>query len=233
MVKFKYFLLLIFILFITTSIFAEDANRIYDAAFQKAQEIKKQGVSFDITTTKKKKKEIFNGKIYIKNDKIRIEDEKKLVIIIGNFVYTMSANIEKNEAIMKYFFNEKLMKKYAFHFSKEPPKELIFIEKGYMNNYSCNIVKARGEKGEKEYYFTNNYGIPTYVKEGNFENNMTNFVIGKIDDNLFEIPNLPIIDCTLDSLAYVDQETGKPVKTNSKEEKKKNIIKGIKILTGI
>lgn len=182
------FLSLMFFCFTATSLFADGSNDTFMKCFQKAENLKKQGISYDVSsTTGKKKKKSVSATIYMKGDKIRVESPEGATIIDvkSNEMYVYS---EKDKTAIKMALNMDQVQQTTLEVSQEKADELTYVKEDTKNGYACKVFKAKDGKKEVEYYMTNDYGFPTYVKEPKAESNITNFKVGSIKDSLFELP---------------------------------------------
>jgi len=180
---------LMFCCFAVTSLFAAD----FKTSLEKIETIKKQGISYNVSsTTGGKKKQTVNATIYMKGDKIKIDAAEGITILDGKNAYIY---MEKEKTAMKMNIDSDNVKKTAFDLVKDKGDELKFVEKGTKNGYSCQIFKSKDPNKNIVYYLTDEYGLPTYVKEENAETNITNFKIGNISDSIFVLPKgVNIID---------------------------------------
>ena len=180
---------LMFFSFIISSIFAAD----FKTSLEKIEVLKNKGISYNVTSiTGGKKKQTINATIYMKGDKIKIDAAEGITIMDGKNAYIY---MEKEKTAMKINIDSDNAKKTAFDLVKDKGDELKFVEKGTKNGYSCQVFKAKDPNRDIIYYLTDDYGLPTYVKEENVETNITNFKIGNISDSLFVLPEgVNIID---------------------------------------
>ena len=103
--------------------------------------------------------------------------------------------MEKEKTAMKMNIDSDNVQKTAFDLVKDKGNDLKFIEKGTKNGYSCQVFKSKNEGQNSVYYLTDDYGFPTYVKEGKSETNITDFKVGNISDSVFVLPkDVNIID---------------------------------------
>lgn len=182
------FLSLMFFCFAITSLFADSSNDVFMKCFQKAETLKKQGISYDVSsTTGKKKKKSVSATIYMKGDKIRLDaPEGATIIDVKNnemFVYS-----EKDKTAIKMALNMDQVQQTTLEVSQEKADDLTYVKEDTKNGYACKVFKAKDGKKEVEYYMTNDYGFPTYVKEEKAESNITNFKVGSVKDNIFVLP---------------------------------------------
>ena len=221
---------LMFCCFAVTSLFADSANDSFMKCFQKAENLKKQGISYDmVSTSGKKKKKSVSASVYMKGDKMRIDaPEGATIVDIENnemFVYS-----EKDKTAIKMSLNMEQVKQATMDVSQEKSDELTYIGEAVKNGYNCKVFKAKDGKKDVEYYMTNDYGFPTYVKESKAESNITNFKVGSVKDSLFVLPeDVNVMDVGNMSAfaADVNKDANKKVskeKSNA-NEKAKNFLK--------
>ena len=176
------FLALMFCCFALTSLFAAD----FKTSLDKIEALKNKGISYNVSsTTGGKTKQKINATIYMKGDKIKIDAAEGITILDGKNVYVY---MEKEKTAMKMNVDSDNVKKTAFDLIKDKGDELKFVEKGTKNGYSCQIFESKDPNKNIRYYLTDEYGLPTYVREGNSETNITNFKIGNISDSIFVLP---------------------------------------------
>lgn len=221
---------LMFCCFAVTSLFADSANDSFMKCFQKAENLKEQGISYDmVSTSGKKKKKSVSASVYMKGDKMRIDaPEGATIVDIENnemFVYS-----EKDKTAIKMALNMEQVKQATMDVSQEKSDELTYIGEAVKNGYNCKVFKAKDGKKDVEYYMTNDYGFPTYVKESKAESNITNFKVGSVKDSLFVLPeDVNVMDVGNMSAfaADVNKDANKKVsKEKSKaNEKAKNFLK--------
>ena len=180
---------LMFCSFIISSIFAAD----FKISLEKIETLKNKGISYNVTSvTGGKKKQTINATIYMKGDKIKIDAAEGITIMDGKNAYIY---MEKEKTAMKMNIDSDNAKKTAFDLVKDKGDELKFVEKATKNGYSCQVFKAKDPNRDIVYYLTDEYGLPTYVKEENAETNITNFKIGNVSDSVFVLPKgVNIID---------------------------------------
>ena len=189
------FLAVVFFCFATTSLFADTSNNAFINCFKKAENLKQKGISYNLSsTTGNKKKKSVSATIYMKGDKIRINAPEGSTIInmTNNEMYVYS---EKDKTAMKMALNMEQAKQAALDISQDKADELTYVGEDTKNGYACKVFKAKDGNKNVEYYMTNDYGFPTYIKEEKSESNITNFKVGSLKDSLFEIPgDVNIID---------------------------------------
>lgn len=223
------FLLFVFFCFAATS-FADNANEAFMKCFQKAQSLKQQGISYDMSSTSgKKKKKSVSATIYMKGEKIKVDaaEGETIIDIENNEMFVVS---QKDKTAIKMALNMEQVKQATADVSQEKADDLTYIGEAVKNGYKCKVFKAKDGKKDVEYYMTNDYGFPTYVKEAKSESNITNFKVGSIKENLFELPDdVNVMDMGNMSAfaAEVNKDANKKVlKEKSKAgEKAKNFLK--------
>lgn len=175
--------------FAVTSVVAAD----FKTSLDKIETLKNKGISYNISsTTGGKKKQTVNATIYMKGDKIKIDAAEGITILDGKNAYIY---MEKEKTAMKMSIDSDNVKQTAFDLVKDKGDELKFVEKGTKNGYSCQIFKSKDPSKDIVYYLTDDYGLPTYVKEEKAETNITNFKIGNVSDSIFVLPEgVNIID---------------------------------------
>ncbi len=183
------FFVLTFCCFAATSLFAAD----FKTSLDKIETLKNKGISYNVSSvTGGKTKQKVNATIYMKGDKIKIDAAEGITILDGKNAYIY---MEQEKTAMKMNIDSDNVKKTAFDLVKDKGDELKFVEKGTKNGYSCQIFKSKDPNKNIVYYLTDDYGLPTYVKEENAETNITNFQIGNISDSVFVLPKgVNIID---------------------------------------
>lgn len=176
----------LFVFFAAISAFAAD----FKNYLEKIETLKKQGISYNVSS--KTGKKTVNATIYMKGDKIKIDTAEGISIIDGNNMYIY---MEKEKTAMKMNIDNDSVKQTTFDIIQDKADELKFVEKSLKNGYSCQVFKSKDEGKNVVYYLTDNYGLPTYVKEENAETNITNFQVGKVSDSIFVLPKeVNIID---------------------------------------
>jgi outer membrane lipoprotein-sorting protein len=182
-------LALMFCCFAITSLFAAE----FKTSLDKIEILKNKGISYNVSSTPGgNKKQTINATIYMKGDKIKIDAAEGITVMDGKNVYIY---MEKEKTAMKMNIDIDDVKKTAFDLLKDKGDELKFVEKGTKNGYSCQVFKSKDPNRDIIYYLTDDYGLPTYVKEENSETNITNFKIGNISDSIFVLPkDVNIID---------------------------------------
>lgn len=184
--KKNFILTLMFVCFGVMSVFAAD----FKNYLEKIETLKKQGISYNVSS--KTGKKTVNATIYMKGDKIKIDTAEGISIIDGNNMYIY---MEKEKTAMKMNIDNDSVKQTTFDIIQDKADELKFVEKSLKNGYSCQVFKSKDEGKNVVYYLTDNYGLPTYVKEENAETNITNFQVGKVSDSIFVLPKeVNIID---------------------------------------
>ena len=118
---------LMFCCFAVTSLFADSANDSFMKCFQKAENLKKQGISYDmVSISGKKKKKSVSASVYMKGDKMRIDaPEGATIVDIENnemFVYS-----EKDKTAIKMALNMEQVKQATMDVSQENSDELTYI----------------------------------------------------------------------------------------------------------
>lgn len=172
--------------FVTTSLFAADSKEMFKKAFDKMETLKKQGISYTVhIVTGDKNKKSVTAEVYMKGDKIRMEAKEGISIINENGMYIYS---EQEKAAMKMNVDKDTIKQTTFDAIEDKADELNFAGKISKNGYSCQVFKSKDKDSEVVYYLTEDYGLPTYVKEETSETNITNFKTGDISDSLFVLP---------------------------------------------
>lgn len=179
--------------FAATSLFAADSKELFKNAFDKMETLKKQGISYTIhAVAGNKNKKSIKAKVYMKGDKIRIEAKEGISIIDENCMYVYS---EQDKAALRMNIDKDTVKQTTFDAVQDKADELNFVEKASKNGYSCQVFKSKDNDSDVVYYLTEEYGIPTYVKEEASETNITNFKVGNVSDDLFVLPkDLNVID---------------------------------------
>ncbi len=173
--------------FAVSSLFAADSKELFKKAFDKMESLKNQGISYNIhVVTGTKKKKSFKAKVYMKGEKIRIEASQGSTIMDGSNIYVYS---EKDNIAMKMNVENTDIKQATFDAIQDKADELNFIEKTSKNGYACDVFKSKDDGSDVVYYLTEEYGLPTYVKEETSETNITNFKTGNVPDSLFVLPN--------------------------------------------
>ncbi len=186
--KFKNFFAVLFFCCAVTTIFADSTNELFMNCFKKAQSLKQQGISYDLySASGKKKKNAVAATVYMKGDKMRMEtpDGVSIIDITKNVMYICS---DRDKTAIKMALNMDQVKQASAEVSQEKADELIYLKDDSKNGYACKVFKAKDGKKDVEYYMTNDYGFPTYIKEAKSESNITNFKVGSIKNNLFEVP---------------------------------------------
>ena len=179
-------LTLMFVCSVAMSVFAAD----FKGYLEKIETLKKQGISYNVSSINGKEK--VNATIYMKGDKIKIDAAEGITVMDGKNVYIY---MEKEKTAMKMNIDSDNVQKTAFDLVKDKGNDLKFIEKGTKNGYSCQVFKSKIEGQNSVYYLTDDYGFPTYVKEGKSETNITDFKVGNISDSVFVLPkDVNIID---------------------------------------
>ena len=179
-------LILMFVCSVTTSVFAAD----FKNYLEKIETLKKQGISYNVSSVNGKEK--VNATIYMKGDKIKIDAAEGITILDGKNVYVY---MEQEKTAMKMNIDKETVKQNTFDIIQDKADELKFIEKGTKNGYACQVFKSKVEGQNTVYYLTDDYGFPTYIKEGKNETNITNFKVGKVSDNIFVLPkDVNVID---------------------------------------
>ena len=169
-----------------SSVFAADAKVMFKNAFEKMENLKKQGISYSVhIVTGDNNKKSVTAKVYMKGDKIRIEAKEGISIIDENIMYVYS---EQENTAMKMNVDKETIKQTTFDAMQDKADELKFVEKASKNGYSCQVFKSKDNDSEVVYYLTEEYGLPTYVKEETSETNITKFKTGNLDDSLFVLP---------------------------------------------
>jgi len=174
-------------------LFADSSSDIFMKYFQKAEDLKQQGISYNLSATTNDNKSIY-ATIYMKGDKIRMDaaEGATIIDIAKSEMYIFS---EKDKTAIKMMLNMEQVKQATLDISQEKAKELVYLKEDTRNGYACKVFKAKdGNKGV-EYYMTNEYGFPTYVKEENIESTITDFKTNPIKDSLFVLPeDISVID---------------------------------------
>lgn len=180
---------LMFCCFAVTSLVASD----FKSSLEKIEVLKDKGISYNVSsTTFGKKQQTVNATIYMKGDKIKIDAAEGITILDGKNAYIY---MEKEKTAMKMNIDSDNVKQTTFDLVKDKGDELKFVEKSKKNGYFCQVFKSKDPSKDIVYYLTDDYGLPTYVKEENAETNITNFQIGKVSDNIFVLPeDVNIID---------------------------------------
>lgn len=216
------------------SVFAQDAMTFFKSAFDKSETLKQKGISYKIvTTTGKKKKKAFTATIYMKGDKIRMDSDQGNVLIDGETMYAYNT---AEKTAMKMKLDKEKMKQNIADLANTKAEDLTYVGKGSMNGYDCQVFKEQDGKKVIEYYFTDAYGFPTYIKEGtNSESNITEFTTGSVKDSLFNLPSdVKIVDMSqLGSLSGNSEDSLKSkisqsVKSKTKETANDTVIGGTK-----
>ncbi len=172
--------------FAVSALFAADSKEMFKKAFDKMETLKQQGISYKVhVVAGDKNKKSITAKVYMKGDKIRLEAKEGISIIDEN---TMYVYLEKEKAAMKMNVDKDTIKQTTFDAVEDKSDELEFVEKASKNGYSCQVFKSKDKDSDVVYYLTEEYGLPTYVKEEASETNITNFKTGNINDNLFVLP---------------------------------------------
>ncbi|MBR3654965.1 MAG: hypothetical protein IKN62_06010 [Elusimicrobia bacterium] len=172
--------------FAVSSLFAADSKEMFKNAFDKMESLKNQGISYNIhVVTGTKNKKTLKAKVYMKGEKIRIDAPQGSTIMDGNNVYIFS---EKDNVAMKMNMENTDIKQATFDAIQDKADELNFVEKTTKNGYACQVFKSKDDGSDVEYYLTDDYGLPTYVKEETSETNITNFKTGNVKDSLFVLP---------------------------------------------
>lgn len=179
---------LMFCCFAVTSLVAAD----FKTSLEKIETLKNKGISYNVSsTTGQKKKQTVNATVYMKGDKIKIDAAEGVSIIDGNCMYIY---MEKENTAMKMNVDSNTVKQTTFDLVQDKANELEFVGKDTKNGYSCQVFKSKDGK-DVVYYLTDDYGLPTYVKEEKAETNITNFKVGNIPDSVFVLPKgVNIID---------------------------------------
>ena len=174
---------LMFCCFAITSLIASD----FKTSIEKIETLKNKGISYKVSsiTGAGKTKQTVNATVYMKGDKIKIAAPEGITMMDGKNAYIY---MEKEKTAMKMNIDSDDIKKTAFDLVKDKGDELQFVENGSKNGYSCQIFKSKDPKKNIVYYLTDEYGLPTYVKEENAETNITNFQIGNVSDSVFVLP---------------------------------------------
>ncbi|MBO7611461.1 MAG: hypothetical protein J6T23_04535 [Elusimicrobia bacterium] len=176
----------LFCCFAVSSVFPADAKEMFKNAFDKVETLKKQGISYTLhAVAGNSNKKSVTAKVYMKGDRIRIEAKEGISIIDENSMYIYS---EQEKTAMKMNVDKETIKQTTFDAIQDKADELKLVEKASKNGYSCQVFKSKDNDSDVVYYLTDDYGLPTYVKEEASETNITNFKTGKIDDNLFVLP---------------------------------------------
>lgn len=216
------------------SVFAQDAMTIFKSAFDKCETLKQKGISYKIvTTTGKKKKKAFSATIYMKGDKIRMDSDQGNVLIDGETMYAYSP---KDKTAMKMKLDKEKMQQNVADLANTTADNLIYVGKGSMNGYDCQVLKEQDGKKVAEYYLTDAYGFPTYVKDGTkSESNITEFKIGSIKDSIFTLPSdVNVVDMAqLSSLGgnstdSLKSKISQSVKNKTKETADDTVVGGAK-----
>lgn len=172
--------------FAASSLFAADSKAMFKKAFNKMETLKQQGISYKVhIVTGDKNKKSVTAKVYMKGDKIRLEAKEGISIINEDGMYIYS---EQEKAAMKMNVDKDTIKQTTFDAIEDKADELKFVEKTSKNGYSCQVFKSKDKDSDVVYYLTEEYGVPTYIKEEASETNITNFKTGNINDNLFVLP---------------------------------------------
>ncbi len=172
--------------FAASSLFAADSKAMFKTAFEKMETLKQQGISYKVhIVTGDKNKKSVTAKVYMKGDKIRMEAKEGISIINENGMYIYS---EQDKAAMKINVDKETIKQTTFDAIVDKADELKFVEKASKNGYSCQVFKSKDKDSDVVYYLTEDYGLPTYVKEEASETNITNFKTEDISDSLFVLP---------------------------------------------
>ena len=172
--------------FAATSLFAADSKEMFKKAFDKMETLKQQGISCKVhAVTDSKKKKSIRATIYMKGDKIRIEAKEGVTIINEDTMYLYS---QEGTTAAKINIDKENVKQVTFNLIQDKAGELNFVNKASKNGYSCQVFKSKDKDSEVVYYLTEEYGLPTYIKEESSETNITNFKIGDISDSLFSLP---------------------------------------------
>ncbi len=224
--KLKFVLTLMFCCFAVTCLFADSSNDIFMKCFEKAQSLKKQGISYDLySTSGKKKKNAVAATVYMKGDKMRMEapDGVTIIDIANNVMYVCS---DRDKTAIKMAMNMEQVQQSTAEVSQEKADELTYLKDDSKNGYACKVFKAKDGKKDVEYYMTNDYGFPTYIKETKAESNITNFKVGSIKNSLFEVPSSYKI-LNMGNIAALSNEVNEDVnkkvskgKSNSNEKVK-------------
>ena len=176
----------LFCCFVVSSIFAADTKEMFKNAFEKMETLKKQGISYTIhVVTGDKNKKSVTAKVYMKGDKIRMEAKEGISIINEDGMYIYSA---QEKVAMKMNIDKETIKQATFDAIVDKADELKFVEKVSKNGYPCQVFKSKDNDSDVVYYLTQEYGLPTYIKEDASETNIKNFQTGNIDDSLFVLP---------------------------------------------
>jgi len=179
--------------FAAGSLFAADSKSMFKTAFEKMETLKQRGISYKVhIVTGDKNKKSVTAKVYMKGDKIRLKAKEGNFIIDENTMYIYS---EQENAAMKMNVDKDTVKQTTFDAIKDKADELKFVEKASKNGYSCQVFKSKDKDSDVVYYLTEEYGLPTYVKEESSETNITNFKTGDISDSFFVLPDdIKVID---------------------------------------
>ena len=176
----------LFFCFAISSVFANDTKDMFKNAFDKMETLKQQGISYTIhVVTGNKNKKSVNAKVYMKGEKIRMEAKEGISIINEDGMYIYS---EQEKVAMKMNIDKETIKQTTFDAIVDKADELKFVEKASKNGYSCQVFKSKDKDSEVVYYLTQDYGLPTYVKEETSETNIKNIQTENIDDSLFVLP---------------------------------------------
>ena len=176
----------LFFCFAISSVFANDTKDMFKNAFDKMETLKQQGISYTIhVVTGNKNKKSVNAKVYMKGEKIRMEAKEGISIINEDGMYIYS---EQEKVAMKMNIDKETIKQATFDAIVDKADELKFVEKSSKNGYSCQVFKSKDKDSEVVYYLTQDYGLPTYVKEETSETNIKNIQTENIDDSLFVLP---------------------------------------------
>lgn len=172
--------------FAVSSLFAADSKEMFKNAFDKMESLKGQGISCDINVvTGTKNKKNINTKAYMKGENIRLEADGAVTIIREDCMYLFS---EQEKAATKLNIDKENIKQIILGVIQNKAGELKFVKGDSKNGYSCQVFKSKDNSSNAVYYLTDDYGLPTYVKEEMSETNITNFKVGNVDDNLFVLP---------------------------------------------
>ena len=219
-------MVLMFCCFAVTALFADSTNDIFMKCFEKAQSLKQQGISYDLySTSGKKKKNAVAATVYMKGDKMRMEAPDGVTIIdVSNNVMYVCSDIDKTA--IKMAMNMDQVKQATAEVSQEKADELTYLKEDNKNGYACKVFKAKDGKKDVEYYMTNDYGFPTYIKEAKAESNITNFKVGSIKNSLFEVPSsYKILDKGNRSVLAGDVDKKASKDKNNSNEKVKGYMK--------
>lgn len=167
----------------------DDGQAVFNSAAGKVQNVLKKGISYDLTASDSKGKNVQKMVVYTKDNKSRMDTASgsSSTIMDGEKLYIYDA--AQKSAVLFPIDQQQGEQSVELYDLSKSPDNVFFVKKTVKNGYNCQLVTYEEDGLKTECYLTDDYGFPTCVKEsGGNEINMTNFKVGVSNDK-FKLPS--------------------------------------------